>query len=674
MEESLLHSEDTVAPESGWKCRDMLFRIAGSIGAALLIIDEDFDIVWVNEVVRNWFGHVERFPRGKCYKVIHGRSDICQGCAVKEVLETGRVVVSEKPHVFPDGTRRELLFTAAPITDDAGAILQVLELVQDITDRKRAENEVAQRLLYEKMVQEISSGLIASSDLDEEINIALEKLVTALRTDFAQVLRLEPKKKRVTLTHEWNVSDALRVQGALLPLTLKEPWPEVLTAKSAIKCSDTSQASRPAYQLLKAVGVTSILAVRFTVDPDTRGFLCVGHHRESRDWVEEDIWIVETVARLMRLGFDRRRKEEEFVESQERYKEILNTLKEGVGVVDADERISFCNPEFERIFEVPMQDLLGKSILNFLDQEGRDRVLDETRIRKKGASSSYELPIHTVNGNRKHLLVNVSPFSDASGRYAGAVGVVLDITERKKAEEELRESAEKLEQSNELKDLFADILRHDLLDSIGVVKAYAETLLDNEAAPREKFLSIILENTDKVVGIIQDASQLAKLEASLELEMQTIDLYGMAKEVVDSFHDSAAEKGISLLLTGEPDISVNASPVLREVLRNLVSNAFKYGAEGGRVVVSVSGAVDGIRVSVADRGKGIPDEHKECIFDRFKRASRDAVQGTGLGLAIAKRIVALHGGTMWVEDNPEGGAIFIVCLPVSSTSDTRIAA
>jgi len=653
---------------------DMLVRVATSIGAALLVVDRDLNIVWTNEVLERWFTETESLAAGKCYEVFHGNSRPCQQCALRESFETGAVATTEKIHVFPDGRERQLLITITPIVQGDGTVAQVLEMVQDITERKRAEDEVAQRLLYERMVEEISSGFIVSSDFDEELDSALEKLGAALRTDFAWILNFDLGHKQVTLTHEWTVLGAGGTRGVTLPMMLTDPWPKVLIGSDIVKCPDTSCAARPEYHSLKAAGLGAVLAVRFATGSDARGFLCVGHYGDARNWMEEDIWVVGTVARFIGLGFERKRREQEFVESQRRYKEILNTLREGVGVVDTNERICFCNPSFESIFEVPMSDLIGKSILDFLDETGRNRVLDETSRRKNGASSSYELPIKTASGKEKHLLVNVSPLSDAVRGYAGAVGVVLDITERKQAEEELRQFAEELEQSNELKDLFADILRHDLLDSIGVVKAYAETLLENEAAPREEFLNIIVQNIDKVVGIVQDASQLARLEASSELEMEPVNLYEMAKEVVDTIGASASENGTVLMLTGEQDILVTANPVIREVFRNLISNAVKYGARKDRIVVSISKSADEIRISVADSGGGIPDEQKESIFERFKRASRNAVKGTGLGLAIAKRIVQLHGGKIWVEDNPEGGAIFVVTLPASLSVGARIAA
>jgi signal transduction histidine kinase len=103
--------------------------------------------------------------------------------------------------------------------------------------------------------------------------------------------------------------------------------------------------------------------------------------------------------------------------------------------------------------------------------------------------------------------------------------------------------------------------------------------------------------------------------------------------------------------------------MISDVFENLVSNAIKYGRPGGVIRIDVRDGGDRWRVEVADTGDGIADADKEKLFTRFERLRKEGVKGTGLGLAIAKRIVDLHGGSIWVEDNPGGGAVFCVALP-----------
>ena len=111
------------------------------------------------------------------------------------------------------------------------------------------------------------------------------------------------------------------------------------------------------------------------------------------------------------------------------------------------------------------------------------------------------------------------------------------------------------------------------------------------------------------------------------------------------------------------NIPVKANKIIEEVFSNLISNAVKYAPEGEKIVIE-SEEKDGFwRIKVIDFGEGIADENKDGIFDRFKRKAKRGVKGTGLGLAIAKRIIELHKGRIWIEDNPKSGAVFIVEIP-----------
>ncbi|HEQ78265.1 MAG TPA: ATP-binding protein [Euryarchaeota archaeon] len=110
-------------------------------------------------------------------------------------------------------------------------------------------------------------------------------------------------------------------------------------------------------------------------------------------------------------------------------------------------------------------------------------------------------------------------------------------------------------------------------------------------------------------------------------------------------------------------ITIKANAIIEEAFSNLISNAIKYAPEGERIVIEGEEKDNFWRIKIIDFGDGIADENKKRIFDRFKRKAKRGVKGTGLGLAIAKRIIELHKGRIWIEDNPKNGAVFIVEIP-----------
>jgi len=133
--------------------------------------------------------------------------------------------------------------------------------------------------------------------------------------------------------------------------------------------------------------------------------------------------------------------------------------------------------------------------------------------------------------------------------------------------------------------------------------------------------------------------------------------------VIEDFKPLLKEAEMELEYRSPGKMPMQASPVIYDVFANLISNAIKYAKEGKKIVIEAEEKDSKYIVKVKDFGEGVPDEFKKVIFERFKRKEKKGVKGTGLGLAIVKRIVELHNGKVWVEDNSPRGATFVVELP-----------
>lgn len=242
--------------------------------------------------------------------------------------------------------------------------------------------------------------------------------------------------------------------------------------------------------------------------------------------------------------------------------------------------------------------------------------------------------------------------------------VLAGIIERKRTEEKLRQYSIDLEQSNKMKDLFIDIMRHDLLNPIGVTRGMAEiSLLDDQDPDRREIMQRIFRNTNTSIEMIESASILARLDSGERLEFKEMDMAEIVEQVIEEVALLAEDKNTEVKFTADNAIPAVINPLVHDVVLNLVTNSIKYGPDNAEVTVEISDEEGLIRLSVSDHGEGIEDENKESIFDRFKRVEKGAVKGTGLGLAIVKRVVLAHSGRVWVEDNSGGGSIFIVTFP-----------
>jgi signal transduction histidine kinase len=244
------------------------------------------------------------------------------------------------------------------------------------------------------------------------------------------------------------------------------------------------------------------------------------------------------------------------------------------------------------------------------------------------------------------------------------IGTFLrDITERKHAEEELKKYALELQKSNHMKDLFIDIMSHDILNPVGIIGNFAEIIKNEENLKDEAMIHAIIRNARRIEDMIQNAATYAKLEAAGEMGKEELDLAELVAIAIEQLYLHAREKSINILFEPAGKHAIKASMTLEYVFENLISNAIKFGPGGSEVRIEIEDDGKSKIISFEDRGEGIPDESKETVFERFTRREKKAVKGSGLGLAIVKRVVEMHGGRVWVEDNPGGGSVFFVSLP-----------
>ena len=239
----------------------------------------------------------------------------------------------------------------------------------------------------------------------------------------------------------------------------------------------------------------------------------------------------------------------------------------------------------------------------------------------------------------------------------GLISVVRDISKRKEVEYQLNDYADRLKSSNELKDLFTDILRHDLLNPAGVVKGFTDMLLNEETDENKIYkLQLINSNVSRLIEMIESAAKFAKLEDMDELDFKPMDIGTILRNVAEELRPQLLARNITLDMKISGKYPSITNPLIDGVFTNFISNAIKYSPSDSTVTVDVRDIGDEWKVVVSDQGEGIPDKDKVLIFNRFQRLAekKKAVKGSGLGLAIAKRIADLHGGSIGVEDTPSG--------------------
>lgn len=246
--------------------------------------------------------------------------------------------------------------------------------------------------------------------------------------------------------------------------------------------------------------------------------------------------------------------------------------------------------------------------------------------------------------------------------------------ELQKATNELTEANEQLTNMDVAKDEFLYTVTHELRTPVTSIRAMAEIVHDNEDMTedeRKHFLSGVIKETERVSHLITQVLNLEKFESGRQkLNITSVQLNTLIKEAVQTIQPLANGKKISIV-TQIPDsifLVQCDNDLIMQVMNNLLSNAVKFVPDtNGRIKIAVHSTPDEVQVWVEDNGKGIEHSLHELVFDKFFQAKNQTLkkpQGSGLGLAICKKIVNLHGGTIWVESEPDKGAKFIFTLPV----------
>lgn len=223
-----------------------------------------------------------------------------------------------------------------------------------------------------------------------------------------------------------------------------------------------------------------------------------------------------------------------------------------------------------------------------------------------------------------------------------------------------RQNKEKEAVSNMRKEFSANV-SHELKTPLTSISGYAEIMKNGMVRPADipLFSERIYKEARRLITLVEDIIKLSKLdEESIELEKQEVDLYDLTREIISRLTPQASQKNVRMEMSGESVKYSGIRQILDEMIYNVCENAIKYNNDGGKVTVWVGNTLSGPKISVADTGIGIPEEHQERIFERFYRVDKSHSKergGTGLGLSIVKHGALLHGAKVKVESKPGEG-------------------
>ncbi len=364
-------------------------------------------------------------------------------------------------------------------------------------------------------------------------------------------------------------------------------------------------------------------------------------------------------------------------EREEMLRTITTTARDGVIMIDDEGRVVFWNKAAELILGYKDEEIMGKVLHEVIAPVRylplyREKFPHFTRT-GEGAAVGKTLELEAVHRNGREIPVELSL---AAIRYRGkwhGVGVLRDITERKKAEKALREKTEELRRSNQELERFAYVASHDLQEPLRMVGSYVGLLarryqgkLDSDA---DEFINFAVDGVARMQRLINDLLTYSRVGTRGKEPVPT-DSNEVLKRALLNLKIAIEEKGAEVNSKPLPRVLADERQ-LEQLFQNLVGNALKFTREKPRIDIWAE-RVDGMwRFAVKDNGIGIDPKFSEKVFEIFQRLhTREEYPGTGIGLAVCKKIVERHGGKIWFESKVgKGTTFFFTLLPAEETNE-----
>jgi PAS domain S-box-containing protein len=370
---------------------------------------------------------------------------------------------------------------------------------------------------------------------------------------------------------------------------------------------------------------------------------------------------------------DRKHAEEAVRASEEKFRQLTENIREVFWVSNATAReILYISPGYEQIWGRTCESLYLEpmSWLNSIEPEDRERVHAMFARRTTGEDLESEYRIRRADGGQKWIRDRSFRVFNEAGEVIRMVGIAEDITERKHADEAVRNAKESAEAANRAKSEFLANMSHEIRTPINGVIGMSEMLLETELTSEQReFAEVARSSAQSLLTLINDILDFSKIEArKLDLEVLDFNLCDCLEDAARLLRGQAHAKGLELVSMTEPDLPVlfrGDARRLRQILLNLGGNALKFTSQGG---VSLNATVETqdelsalIRFAVKDSGIGIPADRLADIFAAFTQVDGTITRkygGTGLGLAISRQLVDMLGGEIGVDSDLGTGTTF----------------
>ncbi len=542
------------------------------------------------------------------------------------------------------------------------------------------ENKVEQLTI----LQESSAAILSTIDLKELLELILSRLARVANLDRAGIFLKDEKTRQLELIHAVGVdqSELDRLKGYHIPIDKMDN----IIARSALKSEpvivdDVKDLSlNPENLLLSSLNPRAFILVPLKARGRTVGIM-LGDNSGDRSFTKDiDREFLKNFANHIAMALDNATLYARLQESEQKYREIVENVNEGIWILDEDATIQYANQHLKEMLGI--SDLKGKNVYKLLDNANKKILLHIILENLIGRVARQEMQLTTANGEKKSVLLSSVPlYSDHE--YSGSLSIITDLTEQKNMERQLLQ-VQKLESIGTMAGGIAHDFNNILTGILGYTNILQRELQDN---PKwEKYVNVIEKSSLRAADLVR--KMLAFSRDTSKRGTEPVNVEEVLSETM-TLLKSSFPKNIYVNIDVEPDLPMLLcdSTQIQQTVLNLCLNARDAMPNGGNLDISVSSATGAelkklfrkleinhntyIRIKVADSGEGMDSATLERIFDPFF-TTKEVGKGSGLGLAMVYGIVKGMDGHIIVNSDLGKGTTFELLLPITEDREGRL--
>ena len=626
----------------------ILNLINESVPTPIFVKDREGCIIYANPATLEAIGKPAAEVIGRRDRDLYPIAEL--GAEVTEndrrIMESGKTEIVEES---PDGIHT-FLGTKAPYRNEAGEVIGLIGISNDITNRKRAEVELQEQTkLLQVIIDSIGDGLILANQQGEFV------LFNQAAVGIFGQLTNEKSHQEWSSTYGLFLAD----QKTLFP-----------------------DNELPLARAIKGEYVNDVEVFVRRENSEDRWVSISGYPViDTSNEIQGGVVVCRDIT-------ERKQSESALLESEARFRNMANNAPFMVWVTDSTGYCNFLSESWYEFTGQTEETGLGFGWVNALHPEDREHAKNAFLRANEGQESfRLEYRIRRRDGGYSWAIDAAAPRLSDSGQFEGYIGSVIDITERKQVEIErdmvlqLEQTARaEAERANRIKDEFLAVLSHELRSPLNPILGWSQLLRGGKlsADKTAQALETIERNARLQSQLIEDLLDVSRiLQGKLRLNVAPVNVATIILSALETVQLAAESKKIQIQTILNPDVGqvVGDTGRLQQIVWNLLSNAVKFTPEGGGVEVRLTQIEHEVQIQVIDTGKGILPDFLPYVFEHFRQedgATTRKFGGLGLGLAIVRQLIELHGGTAFAESPGEGqGATFTVRLPLLNDDSSR---